>query len=469
MRSIKGISIMADFKLTSEESLDTIMGLVKKHDIKYIRLIVVDLDGSPRAMLIPEYEMEYALTYGIGFDGSSIAGFRDVNDSDLIANPDPSTFLIPMWETPGIAIMFSYISVPSGELFEGDPRGLLKRTTLDLENEGFGLNTGPELEYFYITQENGFYEPFGSGEYFDLPPLDPTEDIKMETMMCLEAAGFQLDKVHHEAAKGQQEINFRYADALKTADNVLLYKLAVKTIAQKHGKLATFMPKPFWGVNGSGCHVHQSLVDLDTGENIFSDPDMPSGLSQRGINYIGGILDHAKGLSMVVAPVVNSYKRLVPHYEAPVYIAWGYGNRSALVRVPQYPEGMDKTARIEYRHPDPSCNPYLAAVAMLKAGMEGMSKKREPIEPTSDNIYNMSEAERDKRSVGMLPEHLGEAADHFVKDTLVSEALGGYISKNLVELKTREFEEYNEFTGKSWQESRPQITTWEIEKYLVRC
>ena len=463
------LSIMADFKLTREDSVEPLMELVRRHDIKYVRLVVVDLDGSPRAMLIPEYELEFALVYGIGFDGSSIAGFGTVNQSDLVANPDPSTFIIPMWETPGIAVMFSYISNPDGSYFEGDPRGLLKRTTLDLEEAGYGYNTGPELEYFYLTQENGLITPFGSGGYFDLPPLDPTEDIKMETMMCLEAAGFQLDKVHHEVAEGQQEINFRYSDALKTADNVLLFKLAVKTIAQKHGKLATFMPKPFWGVNGSGCHVHQSLIDLDTGRNIFSDPDVPEGLSKEAVHYIGGILDHAKGLSLVVAPLVNSYKRLVPHYEAPVYIAWGYGNRSALIRVPQYPEGMDKTARIEYRHPDPSCNIYLAAVAMLKAGMEGISKKAEPMEPVSENVFHFSEAELDDRNIDILPEHLGAAVDFFRNDGLVTEALGGYITKNLVELKTEEFETYNEVTGKTWTESRPSITQWELDRYLVRC
>ena len=460
---------MVEFKLTHEESVDQIDGRLKKHDIKYIRLIVVDLDGNPRAMLVPEYEMEFALTFGIGFDGSSIAGFREVNQSDLVANPDPSTFLIPMWETPGIATMFCYISNPDGSLFQGDPRGLLKTAVLELEEQGYGFNTGPELEFFYVTQENGDLAPFGSGAYFDLPPLDPTEDIKMETMMCLEAAGFQLDKVHHEAAEGQQEINFRYAGALKTADNVLLYKLAVKTIAQKHGKDATFMPKPFWGINGSGCHVHQSLIDLEEGGNVFSDPEMPEGLSQTAIHYIGGILNHAKGLSLVVAPLVNSYKRLVPHYEAPVYISWGFGNRSALVRVPQYPEGMDKTTRIEYRHPDPSCNPYLAAVVMLKAGMEGIAEKTESMEPFTENVYHFSPADLDKRNVETLPEHLGEAVDEFAKDTLITDALGGYITKNLVELKTREFEDYNAFTGQIWTKSRPKITQWEIDRYLTRC
>jgi glutamine synthetase len=291
----------------------------------------------------------------------------------------------------------------------------------------------------------------------------------METMMCLEAAGFQLEKVHHEVAMGQQEINFRYADALKTADNVILYKLAVRTIAQKHGKLATFMPKPFWGINGSGCHVHQSLVDLDTGRNIFAEPDDPEGISEEALHYIGGILGHAKGLSLVVAPLVNSYKRLVPHYEAPVYIAWGFGNRSALVRVPQYPVGLDKTTRIEYRHPDPSCNPYLAAVAMLRAGMEGMANEVEPFEPLSENVYHLTGAELEKRGIETLPEHLGAAVDAFVKDPVVPEALGGYISKNLVGLKTREFEDYTAFTGSGWAESRPKITPWEIERYLTRC
>ena len=460
---------MVEFALTHEEAVEPLGGLLKKHDIKYIRLIVVDLDGGPRAMLVPEYEMDFALSYGIGFDGSSIAGFREVNESDLVANPDPSTFLIPMWETPGTATMFCYISKPNGELFEGDPRGLLKKTVLELEEKGYGYNTGPELEYFYITEENGSLTPFGSGGYFDLPPLDPTEDIKMETMMCLEAAGFQLDKVHHEVAMGQQEINFRYSDALKTADNVLLYKLAVKTIAQKHGRLATFMPKPFWGINGSGCHVHQSIIDLDTGNNAFTGSGGYRGLSDTAVHYIGGVLNHARGMSLVVAPLVNSYKRLVPYYEAPVYISWGFMNRSALVRIPRYPEGMDKTTRIEYRHPDPSCNPYLAAVAMLRAVMEGIENKIDPPEPYSGNVYHLTEAELDRMNIEMLPEHLGEAIDDFVKDPLVTESLGSYIPKNLVQLKTREFEEYKSFTGKSWAESRPTITRWELERYLTRC
>jgi glutamine synthetase len=229
------------------------------------------------------------------------------------------------------------------------------------------------------------------------------------------------------------------------------------------------MPKPFWGINGSGCHIHQSLIDLETGRNVFSDPEMPEGLSEEAIRYIGGILGHAKGMSLVVAPLVNSYKRLVPHFEAPVYIAWGFGNRSALVRVPLYPEGLDKTTRIEYRHPDPSCNAYLAAVATLKAGMDGVAKKREPVEPISENVYHFTQAELDQWNVETLPEHLGEAVEEFTKDSLVTDALGGYISESLVELKRAEFEEYMSFTGQIWAKSRPGITSWEIDRYLTRC
>ena len=455
--------------MTHDDAVEPLMELVKRHDIRYVRLVVVDLNGYPRAMVVPEYELEEALRFGIGFDGSSVPGFTEIEGSDLEAHPDPSTFLIPMWETPGVAIMFCYVSRPGGAQFEGDPRGLLKTTLDDLERQGYGFNIGPELEFFYVNQRSDAISPFGFGGYFDLPPLDPAEEMKMETMMCLEAAGFQLDKVHHEVAEGQHEINFRYGEALKTADNVMLYKLAVKTIAQKHGNVATFMPKPFWGVNGSGCHVHQSLIDLETGKNIFSDPGSPTELSEAAFHYVGGLLSHAKGLSAVVAPLVNSYKRLVPHYEAPVYICWGLGNRSTLVRIPQYHKGLGRIDRVEYRHPDPSCNPYLTAVAMLRAGMDGVSRKAEPEESISENVYHLSKEEMDRRGVELLPEHLGDALDAFASDGVVSVALGDHISKSLIELKRREFEEYMDFTGREWAESRPGITSWEINRYLTRC
>jgi len=453
----------------SEDDVKRILEVVRDRDVKYVRLIVIDIHGSPRAMMIPEYRLEEALTIGIGFDGSSIPGYADIEASDLVAHPDPSTFLIPLWETPGVALMFCYVSKPDGTPFEGDPRGLLRRTMDELEKRGMGFNLGPEVEFFYVKREGSGIRPAGSGGYFDLPPLDRSEEVKMETMICLEAAGFQLDKVHHEGAEGQHEINFRFADALKTADNIVLYKLAVKTIAEKYGVTATFMPKPFWGINGSGCHLHQSLIDLETGRNLFHDADSPIGLSDMALHYIGGLLRHASALSLVVAPTVNSYKRLVPHYEAPVYTCWGLGNRSTLVRVPQYPRGVEAGTRVEYRHPDPSSNPYLAAVAVLSAGLDGVEHKIEPEEPIQENVYHFSREELERRGVEMLPGNLEEALEAFKADKVVYDALGSYVSENLMELKRREHEEYLSHVGGSWEENLNRITEWEIERYLTRC
>ncbi len=453
----------------SEDDVKRILEVARERDIKYVRLIVIDIYGSPRAMIIPEYRLEEALTIGIGFDGSSVPGYTDIETSDLVAHPDPSTFLIPLWETPGVALMFCYVSKPDGTPFEGDPRGLLKRTMDELERQGMGFNLGPEVEFFYVKREGSGIRPAGSGGYFDLPPLDRSEEVKMETMICLEAAGFQLDKVHHEVAEGQHEINFKFADALKTADNIVLYKLAVKTIAEKYGVIATFMPKPFWGINGSGCHLHQSLIDLETGHNLFYDAESPIGLSDTALHYIGGLLKHAPALSLVVAPTVNSYKRLVPHYEAPVYICWGLGNRSTLVRVPQYPKGVEAGTRVEYRHPDPSSNPYLAAVAVLKAGLDGVEHKIEPEEPIQENVYHFSREELERRGVGVLPGNLEEALDAFKADKVVYDALGSYVSENLMELKRKEHEEYLSHVGGSWEKNLSRITDWEIERYLTRC
>jgi len=447
--------------LNHPDSVQPIMEEVKKHDIRYIRLIIVDLNGMPRALLIPEYELPKALNEGIGVDGSSM-GLVSIEHSDLAVHPDPTTFLIPMWETPGIAVMFTYLSNPDETPFDGDSRGLLKATLDEIELKGMGFNTGPELEYFYVQRNNGSIVPYGSGGYFYLPPMDPTEDMKLETMMNLEAAGFQLEKIHHEVAMGQQEINFRYADALKTADNATLYKLVVKTVAEKHGASATFMPKPFWGANGSGCHVHQSLTDLKTGKNLFGNRDSETGLSKMAFSYVAGILCHARAMSMIVAPLVNSYKRLVPHFEAPVYIAWGLGNRSAIVRVPQYPGDKAVVTRLEYRHPDPSCNLYLAETAMLRAGLDGIKRKTEPPEIFDENVYHA-------RDLEMLPENLEEAIDVFEKDPVVTGAVGEYITKTLTKAKRDEYEAYIKYVGTDWASSRPRITPWEIERYLTTC
>jgi len=453
--------MQGSFSVGGKDAVGPILDLIEKNDIRFIRLIIIDLNGRPRAMLIPKYEMEIALEEGMGFDGSSIPGFSTLDKSDLVARPDPESFVIPPWEHPNTANMFCYVYQPSGMPFEGDPRGLLRSVVDRLQEKNLQFNTGPELEFFYVSKESKVLRPLDEGGYFDMPPVDPTEKVMRETIINLENIGFRLDKVHHEAASGQHEINFRFDDALKTADRVILFKLAVKNIAKKYDHMATFMPKPFWGINGSGCHVHQSLVDLVRGKNLFFDEASPNGLSEMAIHYIGGLLEHSRGVSLVVAPIVNSYKRLVPHYEAPVYRSWGLGNRSALVRIPIYYPGKELSLRIEYRHPDPSCNPYLASVTVLKAGLDGVNKKLDPGEATSENVYQM--ADRDK--LGVLPGSLGEAVEAFMSDRIVTEALGKHISEAFVEQKKKEFSDYLESTG-SWEKTCKTITDWEINKYL---
>jgi glutamine synthetase len=453
--------MQSGFSIGGKDAVGPILDLIEKNDVRFIRLITVDLNGRPRAMLVPKYGMENALEEGMGFDGSSIPGFSTLDKSDLVARPDQETFVIPPWEHPNTANMFCYVYRPSGMPFEGDPRGLLRSVVDELQKKDLQFNTGPELEFFYVSKESKTIRPLDEGGYFDMPPLDPTEKVMRETIMNLESIGFRLDKVHHEVASGQHEINFRFDNALKTADRFILFKLAVKNIAKKYGLMATFMPKPFWGINGSGCHMHQSLMDNGKGRNLFFDENSPNGLSEMALHYIGGLLEHSKGLSLIVAPIVNSYKRLVPHYEAPVYLSWGLGNRSALVRIPIYYPGKELSLRIEYRHPDPSCNPYLASTTMLKAGLDGVSKKLDPGDAISENIYHM--VDRDK--LGVLPGSLSEAMDAFSKDRFVAEALGKHISEAFVELKRREFSDYLEATG-GWEKTCKMITEWEINKYL---
>lgn len=454
----------SDFTMMGgRDAVGPILDLIEKNDVRYVRLILIDLNGRPRAMLIPKYEVESALEEGIGFDGSSIPGFTTVDDSDLVASPDPETFVIPPWEHPDTADMFCYVYRPSGKPFEGDPRGLLRSVVDELAAKDLLFNTGPELEFFYVSNEDEKLRPVGSGGYFDMPPLDPAEMVKRETIINLESIGFRLDKVHHEGASGQHEINFRFDNALETADRTILFKLAVKNIAKKHGLRATFMPKPFWGVSGSGCHIHQSLQDNGKGRNLFFDADSPNDLSDTAIHYIGGLLEHARGLSLVVAPTVNSYKRLVPHYEAPVYLCWGLQNRSALIRIPIYYPGKESALRIEYRHPDPSCNPYLAIVAILKAGLDGVSRKLDPGDPVSENVYHLKDEENSK--IETLPCSLGEAVEVFLGDRVIIEALGKHISEALVEQKRREFSDYLESTGR-WEKTCRMVTDWEIRKYL---
>ena len=438
-------------KMTNKD----ILKLVKEKNVKFIRLWFTDVLGFLKGFAISPSELEGALEEGMGFDGSSIEGFARIEESDMIAKPDPDTFEILPWragEEYSVARMFCDIYEPSGKPFEGDPRFVLKRNLEKAKKLGFTYNVGPELEYFYF-KDSKKPEPLDNGGYFDLVPLDVAQDLRRDTIFTLQALGITVEYSHHEVAASQHEIDLRYTDALTMADNVMTYRLVVKEVARQHGVYATFMPKPIFGINGSGMHVHQSLFKGD--KNAFFEKGAKYHLSDIGKTYTAGILKHAPEITAITSQWVNSYKRLVPGYEAPVYICWANMNRSALVRIPMYKPGKEKATRIEYRSPDPSCNPYLAFSVMLAAGLEGISKKYKLAEPANDNIYHMSEEEKAKAGINSLPEDLLEAIKIAEKSKLIKECLGDKVFEYFIRNKKME-----------WNEYKAQVSQYEIDKYL---
>jgi len=390
----------------------------------------------------------------MGFDGSSIEGFTRIEESDMIARPDPTTFQIIPWRPKehAVARMFCGIYEPSGKPFEGDPRYVLKRNLEHAKKLGFTYYVGPELEYFYFSNSSST-QVLDKGGYFDLTPLDMAQDLRRDTIFALQAMGIKVEYSHHEVATSQHEIDLRYTDALTMADNVMTHRLVVKEIAQQHGVYASFMPKPIFGINGSGMHTHQSLFKGD--KNAFFDPKDKYNLSAIGKSFTAGLLRHAPEITAVTSQWVNSYKRLVPGYEAPVYICWAQMNRSALIRVPMYKPGKEKATRIEYRSPDPACNPYLAFSVMLAAGLEGVHKKYTLPPQATDNIYHMTEEERKKAGINSLPEDLYEAIKLTEKSELVKKALGDKVFGYFIRNKKTEWDEY-----------KAQVTQYELDKYL---
>jgi len=428
--------------------------LVKEKKVRYIRLWFTDVLGFLKGFTITKDELPRALEDGMGFDGSSIEGFARIEESDMIARPDPTTFAILPWESKEqpVARMFCDIYKPDGKPFEADPRYVLKKNLLRASKLGYTYNVGPELEYFYFNNPNNTII-LDKGGYFDLTPLDVAQNVRNETVSALEDLGIIVEYSHHEVASSQHEIDLRYNDAMTMADNVMTYRLVVKEIAQSKGLHATFMPKPVFGINGSGMHVHQSLFKGN--KNAFFDPKDKYHLSEVGKSYIAGLLKHTQEITSVTSQWVNSYKRLVPGYEAPVYICWAQMNRSALIRVPMYKPGKEKATRIEYRSPDPACNPYLAFSIMLAAGLEGMKNKYKLPAPANDNIYHMTEAEREKAGIGSLPEDLLEAIKITEKSKVVKECFGEKLFEFFIRNKKMEWDEY-----------KAQVTQYEIEKYL---
>ena len=438
-----------------EEGNDYVLKMAREHDVKFIRLWFTDILGFLKSFAITAEELENALVGGMGFDGSSIEGFARIDESDMVAVPDPDTFQLLPWrpkEHHAVARMFCDIVRPGGEPFDGDPRYILKRNLQRAQEKGYIFNVGPELEYFYFRDPDGT-EMLDSGGYFDMTPMDTATDIRKETILTLQDMGIGIEYSHHEVAASQHEIDMRYTDALTMADNVMTYRLVVKQIALEHGVYATFMPKPVYGINGSGMHVHQSLFKGK--QNAFFDEKDPYHLSREAKCYIAGLLKHAPEITSITNQWVNSYKRLVPGYEAPVYLSWARRNRSDLVRVPEYQPGKEKSTRIEFRSPDPACNPYLAFAVMLAAGMEGIEKGYEAPEPVEENVYEMSVEERERRGIGTLPGSLWEAIELTEKSEVVKNALGEHLFYAFIQNKKIEWEQY-----------RSQVTDYELKKYL---
>ena len=441
-----------------EEEVKTkeeVFEVIKNQDVKFVGLWFTDILGRLKSVSIPASELEIAFDEGVGFDGSSIKGFARIDESDMVAKPDPATFQIIPWRSKGdvVARMFCDIQNPDGSPYEGDPRYILKRSLERLEREyGYTFYVGPELEYFYF--KNGRNpEVLDEGGYFDLTTLDAGIEMRRETILMLEAMGIKVEYSHHEVAPSQHEIDLRYRDALTMADQVMTYRIVVKEIARQHGCYATFMPKPIFGVNGSGMHTHQSLFKGD--KNAFFDPDDEYHLSDVGKGYIAGLLKHAPEITSVTNQWINSYKRLVPGYEAPVYITWARRNRSTLVRVPMYKPNKEKATRVEFRSPDPACNPYLAFSVMLAAGLAGIKNRYELPPPTEKDVYLMSNEERKSEGIKTLPGSLIEAITLTEKSELVREALGDHIFNNFITSKKVE-----------WNRYRVNVTEWELKEYL---
>jgi glutamine synthetase len=434
---------------------DDVFEAVEKNEVKFVRLWFTDILGQLKSFAIPPRELEGAFEEGMGFDGSSIKGFARIDESDMIAKPDPATFQIVPWRPKenAVARMFCDILQPDGSPYEGDPRYILKRNLEKLKKEyGYTFTVGPELEYFYL--KNGKNpEVLDEGGYFDLTTLDAASDLRRDTILTLERMGIEVEYSHHEVAPSQHEIDLRYKDALTMADQVMTHRIVVKEIAQRHGVYATFMPKPLFGVNGSGMHVHQSLFKGE--RNAFFEPDDEYQLSPMCKGYIAGLLRHAPEITAITNQWVNSYKRLVPGYEAPVYITWARRNRSTLVRVPMYKPGKEKATRIEYRSPDPACNPYLAFSVMLAAGLDGIKNRYELPTPMEKDVYEMSAEEKAKEGIKSLPGSLIEAIALTEQSELVREALGDHIFSNFITSKKVEWDRY-----------RVHVTEWELQEFL---
>lgn len=441
-----------------EPSIAAVLARANEERVDFVNMQFTDVMGIVKSVMMPLPELEDALTNGVWFDGSSIDGFTRAAESDMFLLPDRTTFVVIPWEkgTHSTARLVCDVYKPNGDPFPGDPRGTLKRQLTRLAKLGYGYHIGPEIEFFLFRKDGDQISPLPHDRagYFDVS-TGLASDVRKDMVLALTEMGIVVEQAHHEVAVGQHEIDFRYADALRTADQVITFKYTLKAIAQRHGLHATFMPKPMEEWNGSGMHTHLSLYHLEGGGNAFADPADPYGLSLVARQFMAGMLHHARGMSAVFAPLINSYRRLVPGFEAPVYIGWANSNRSALIRVPAVRSHKRQSTRIELRCPDPSCNPYLTFAAMLAAGIDGIERDLPLPEPVEENLYHLTEEDLLRRNVGLLPVTLGEAIVELEQDGVVREALGDYIVRHLVAAQKQE-----------WAAFRRHVSQWERDRYL---
>ncbi|HTY90861.1 MAG TPA: type I glutamate--ammonia ligase [Methanocella sp.] len=425
-------------------------------DVKFIKLQFTDVFGTTKNVAIPVQQLEKALDGDIMFDGSSIEGFVRIEESDMYLRPDVNTFSLIPWQSEygNVARLICDVYSPDGKPFEGSPRNILKKVIKEAEEKGFSMNAGPEAEFYLFERDMDDMPTTNSkdhGGYFDLSPVDLGDEVRRAMVTALQSMGFEIEASHHEVGEGQHEIDFKYADALTTADNVVTFKFVVRKIAMQYGLHASFMPKPLFGKAGSGMHTHQSLFK-GRNTNAFYDENAKYQLSRTAMHYIGGLLDHARGFTAITNPLINSYKRLVPGYEAPVYIAWSEKNRSPLVRIPAR-RGLG--TRAELRNPDPACNPYLALAVTLRAGLDGIKKRTDPGDPVNLNIYHLTEKQKKDLNIKSLPANLSEALDELEADDVIRSALGPHVYENFMTAKRIEWDDY-----------RTQVHQWEIDQYL---
>ncbi len=438
-------------------SKEDILSIVDKEDIRFIRLQFTDIFGSCKNVAITRSQLEKALDNKCMFDGSSIEGFVRIEESDMYLYPDYSTFMMYPWSPePGkVARIICDVYKPDGTPFDGDPRYILKNIISEAAEMGYTFNVGPECEFFLFQTDNDgnpTTKTIDQGGYFELGPVDRGEEARRDICITLEEMGFEIEASHHECAPGQHEIDFKYDEAMNAADNIMSFKLAVKSIADKHGLHATFMPKPIYGIAGSGMHINMSLCK--DGKNAFYDKDDENGLSKIAYNFIAGVILHAKAMTGITNPIVNSYKRLVPGFEAPVHIAWSAKNRSPLLRIPA---ARGEGTRIELRNPDPSANPYLALAVCLAAGLDGIKRNLTPPPQIDSNVFKMTESERESKGIENIPQNLAKAIRAMKRDSIINKTLGNHA-----------FEKYITYKEAEWRSYRNQITKWEIDQYLYK-